>query len=150
MRPLFFLCFLFAGIAVNAQGYADTATIKKQVDSVNRLLDRAVVKKDRAVMEKYYAPDFFFLHATGKIDSKASWIKGALNPDNKVLSREHDSVVVELHANVAIVSGILNVRFPPATKKEYAIRYIRVFVFRENRWQLVSHHSTAQWEIKND
>src|SRR5690349_21408322 len=121
MRFLFFLFLSIIARAANAQGPADTMATKTKIDSVNRMLDRAVVKKDREAMEKYFAPDFFFLHATGKVDSKASWIKAALNVDNKILSREHDSVVVELHVNVAIVSGLLSVRFPPGTKKGYAI-----------------------------
>ena len=47
------------------------------------------------------------------------------NPNNQYY-REHDSVVVELHDDVALLPGILSVRFPPGTRDGYAIRYIRV------------------------
>lgn len=134
--------------AVQGQNTADTTAAKHTVDSVNRLLDRSVVKKDLPALRKHYAGDFFFQHATGKIDSKESWLKGAMNPQNDVQSREHDSVTVELHQNVAVVTGTLSVRYPPQTRDSYAVRYLRVFVYRDDRWQLVSHHSSLEWKLK--
>ena len=132
---------------VFGQKIQDTAAVKTYLDSINRLLDRSVVKKDVSIMQTYYADDFYFLHATGKIDNKESWIKSASNPNGQTLSREHDSVFVELHDNVALITGTLSVRFPPNTRAGYAIRYIRVYALKEKGWQLISHHSTAQWTI---
>lgn len=43
-----------------------------------------MVKKYLTVLRKHYADDFFFKHATGKIDSKESWLKGAMNPQNNM------------------------------------------------------------------
>lgn len=129
------------------QNSKDTAAAKLLLDSINRLLDRAVVKKEMATLQTYYADDFYFLHATGKIDNKASWLKSASNPNSQTLSREHDSVIVELHDNVALITGTLSVKFPPSIRAGYAIRYIRVYAVREKGWQLLSHHSTAQWTI---
>lgn len=135
---------VFASVA-HSQKKIDTIAVKNHIDSINRLLDRSVVKKDLPVLEKHYADDFFFLHATGKIDSKATWMKSVSNPDNKMLSREHDTVKVELHPEFALVSGTLTVKFPPNTRLGYAVRYIRIYAQRKNIWQLVSHHSTAEW-----
>ncbi|RYZ26161.1 MAG: nuclear transport factor 2 family protein [Chitinophagaceae bacterium] len=135
--------------AAFTQKSKDTASAKMLLDSINRLLDRAVVKKELSTLQTYYADDFYFLHATGKIDNKASWMKSVSNPNSQTLSREHDSVVVELHDDVALLTGILSVRFPPNTRAGYAIRYIRVYALRKEGWRLLSHHSTAQWTITN-
>jgi hypothetical protein len=144
MKKAVFFFALFLSAKIYAQ--TDTAKTKLLIDSINRTLDRAVVKKDVLYMQKHYADDFFFYHATGMIDSKKSWIGKNENPKNLVLSREHDSVTVELHDNIAIVKGILTVLFPAeANKAGYAVRYIRVYALRKNIWQLISHHSTAQW-----
>jgi hypothetical protein len=148
MRILFFLLLFFCGLKLFAQKLKDTTVTKNTIDSINRLLDRSVVKKYTVVLKKYYSDDFFFKHATGKIDSRISWIKSVLR--NNYASREHDSVIVELHGQVAIVTGTLNVRFPPQTRKAYAVSYIRVFAYRKKTWQLISHHSTGEWEIKNE
>lgn len=135
--------------AAFSQKLKDTTTAKTLLDSINRLLDRAVVKKDITTLQTYYADDFYFLHATGRIDNKASWIKTVSNPSSQTLSREHDSVLVELHDDVALLTGILSVKFPPNTRADYAIRYIRVYAMRKDGWRLLSHHSTAQWTISN-
>ena len=61
------LIILFFVFLLNFRSYgqqlADSTATKNIVDSINRLLDRSVVKKDIAVLQKYYAEDFFFKHA---------------------------------------------------------------------------------------
>jgi hypothetical protein len=78
-----------------------------------------------STLQTWYADDFYFLHATGRIDNKLSWLKSVSNPNSQTLSREHDSVSIELHNDVALLTGILSVRFPPQTRDGYAIRYIK-------------------------
>ena len=144
---LFIACILFSHL--HSQKNNDSTATKILLDSINRLLDRAVVKKDLAPLQEYYADDFYFLHATGKVDNKTTWLKSVSNPNSQTLSREHDSVVVELHENVALLTGNLFVRFPPTSRAGYGIRYIRVYAIRKERWKLISHHSTAQWTLNN-
>src|SRR5215204_2557014 len=49
--------------------------LAKELDELNKSIDRAVVKKDFETLQKLYADDFVFTHATGHVDSKESWIK---------------------------------------------------------------------------
>jgi len=153
-RVIIFCCALFTGTNNFAQAKnnsTDTTEIKKLVDSINRELDRAYVKKDISFLQKHYAQDFYFLHATGMVDSKTSWIGKLKNQDSPpLLSREHDSTVVELHNDIAIVTGKLTVLFQPQANRDgYGISYIRVYALRNKVWQLISHHSTGQWVVKN-
>ena len=144
MKIFLFVFFFQLSTIIYAQ--TDTAETKHTLDSINRKLDRSVVNKDVAFMQKHYADDFFFYHATGMLDSKKSWIGKSESAKNMNQSREHDSVVVELHDNVAILKGILAVKLKPeANRPNYFIRYIRVYAVRNNIWQLISHHSTGQW-----
>jgi len=143
---LFLLC--ITSCSSFAQTKKDTTRTSQAIDSINRLLDHAVVKKQIPVLKKHYADDFFFQHATGQIDSKASWIQSIQERKNPYLSREHDSVVVELHQQLAVVSGTLTVKVQEPDKVSgYAVRYIRVYGYLKNAWQLVSHHSTAEWRF---
>ena len=148
MRSCVLLFILFCSIISTAQR-PDSQVTKNTIDSINRLLDRCVVRKDLAELRKLHADDFFTKHASGKTYSKTTWLESVQR--NNYGSREHDSVVVELHDQVVIVTGTLNVKFPPgATRKPYAVRYIRVFAFKNQLWQLISHHSTAEWETRNE
>lgn len=146
----YILCLLCLNFFIStAQPKKDTTAIKQAIDSLNKLLDHSVVQKDMAVLQKHYADDFFFQHATGKTDSKESWINSIQKRKTPYLSREHDSTIVELHQNVALITGILTVKAKEADKiRGYAVRYIRVYAYQKKTWQLISHHSTAQWDVK--
>lgn len=122
--------------------------MQKFIDSVNRVIDRSVVQKKVALLQKYYADDFVFTHGTGLVDSKKSWIKNVSDTSVHYISREHDSTFVELHKDVAIITGILTVRRQmPASINAYALRYVRVFVLRKNQWQMISHRTTSEWHL---
>ena len=132
-----------------SQKLSDSSSIKMVVDSINRQVDRAVVKKDIPFMQKHFSDDFKFTHGTGMIDNKESWIGKAQNLKVQYLSREHDSTNVELHNDIAIVTGVLKVVLPPGgSRYGYGIRYERVYRLTKNVWQMISHRTFAEWDIK--
>jgi ketosteroid isomerase-like protein len=121
--------------------------VKKLVDDLNRKIDRAVVAKDFQTLEKHYGNDFVFTHGTGLVDSKKSWIE-AIKRNKGYVSREHDSTTVELHGDVAVINGKLTVgRIEPAKDgtTKYSLWYVRVFAFRKNHWEMISHRTTSEW-----
>ena len=117
------------------------------VDELNSTIDHAVVSKDFQILEKHYADDFVFTHGTGLVDSKDSWIRANRSMgEARFVSREHDSTVVELHSEVAIVSGKLSVaRESKGEIGRYDIHYVRVFARRNDVWQMISHRTTKEW-----
>lgn len=127
----------------------DSVAARHAIDSVNRMLDNAVVNKQVDILNKHYAEDFYFKHGSGNVDSKRSWINNITRPSAPgYLSRTHDSVIVELHKEIAVVTGTLTVRRSAAVKRQgYALRYVRVFVLNENTWQLLSHNTVYEWDI---
>ncbi len=121
--------------------------ITKLIDETNRKIDKAVVAKDMEFLKKHYGEDFVFTHGTGLIDSKNSWLE-SIRKSKGYASREHDSTVVELHKDIAIISGKLTVgRLTPASDgtSKYSLRYVRVFAQRKNNWEMISHRTTAEW-----
>jgi hypothetical protein len=72
MRPI--LLFISISVFVNVQGQdkgksKDSNELIRLIDSLNRTLDRSVVEKNIAFLEKHFADDFVFIHATGMVDS---------------------------------------------------------------------------------
>ncbi|HYF67049.1 MAG TPA: nuclear transport factor 2 family protein [Ohtaekwangia sp.] len=113
---------------------------------VNQDIDNAVVKKNIAMLEKHYAMDFVFTHGTGTVDSKTTWIEAVKRPQTNFVSRKHDSTAVELHDDIAIVTGKLMVTRGDKEKIDsYGLRYVRVFRLKGERWQLISHRTTSEW-----
>lgn len=140
---------MIACIARYISGYAQTTEAQKTIDNINRSIDEAVVKKDADKLNELYADDFVFTHGTGYVEGKSSWIKDVKNPSKKFISRVHDSTQVELHDNVAIITGSLSIRRSDADKLvRYGIRYVRVFALRNKNWQLISHRTVKEWHFK--
>lgn len=114
--------------------------------TANAQIDAGVVKKDMKALEKLYADDFVFTHGSGLVDSKASWLKNIQNPEILYLSRKQDSTQVEMHGDVAIIIGRLDIEREQSEQIfKYGIWYVRVFVRRDSRWQLISHRTTREW-----
>ena len=146
--PVPFVGLLFLCMHAIAQKAMDQQLLQKQIDSINRLIDRAVVEKRISLLQKHYAPDFIFIHGTGTVDSKGSWIKYIGDTSVLFILRRHDSTQVELHPGLAIVSGTLTVhRKHPHEISRYALRYIRVYALRKKIWKLISHRTTAEWHL---
>ncbi len=105
---------------------------------LNQQIDDLVVQKDTNVIGELYAEDFVFSHGSGRIEGKQGWFTSVAK--GSFLIRQHDSVTVEMHPGMAIVKGKLSVQKMNKDKKDrYHLKYIRVYVLRVQRWQLVSH-----------
>jgi ketosteroid isomerase-like protein len=144
---LIFVLLVQARVAAIAQSISKDSTLTKFIDETNRKIDRAVVAKDMKFLDQHYGEDFVFTHGTGLIDSKNSWME-SIKKSKGYASREHDSTVVELHNDIAIVAGKLTVgRLEPAKDgtTKYSLRYVRVFALRKKTWQMISHRTTSEW-----
>jgi ketosteroid isomerase-like protein len=114
--------------------------------SINAHIDEAVVKKNIELLEKHYADDFVFTHGTGFVEGKASWIKNVGNPNTQFVSRVQDSTTVELHGDVALVIGKIEITRKDLDKNiAYGIWYIRVYRKKNDLWQMISHRTTREW-----
>ncbi len=148
MKSSWLLVLLLLNAAFNISAAQTKTGEAVVIDELNQAIDNAVVKKDIAFLEKHYGDDFVFTHGTGHIDSKSSWIQNIGNMGQaRFISRDHDSTVVELHGEVAILAGKLSVKRESESKQTsgYALRYIRVFARRNGDWQLISHRTTSEW-----
>ena len=112
-------------------------------DSILRSLDAriegAVVHGDLAALDTLYAEDLNFAHFTGTVDGKTAWLRQAQARAFK--QRSVDSVTVDRHGDVALTSGRLAVE--AAQGARYVLRFVRLYVRRQGRWQLVAHRSVG-------
>lgn len=147
IRILTFLLLSEITLIATAQLPAQDSAVIKLIDETNRNIDRAVVAKDFKFLGQHYGEDFVFTHATGLVDSKSSWIE-SIKKSKGYAAREHDSTIVELHKDLAIIEGKLTVtRLEPAKDgtTKYSLRYVRVFALRKKNWEMISHRSTSEW-----
>lgn len=123
--------------------------IRKFIVELNQRIDQAVVDQDTAQLLQFYGDDFVFTHGTGTVDSKKSWIGSVRKmKESRFISRQHDSTQVELHGDVALLTGTLSVaKETPSSVNRYALRYVRLYAYRDKRWQLISHRTTSEWHL---
>jgi imidazolonepropionase-like amidohydrolase len=115
-------------------------------------IETAMVHRDAAYLDSVYAPTFRFKHATGDIETRAqrlASLRAPKAPDapGRTLSREVDSLDVEVHGNVALTTGRIHVvrNGGDPHLQNYTIRYARIYArsSAESSWKLVTHHSTS-------
>jgi ketosteroid isomerase-like protein len=103
----------------------------------------ARVEGDVPYLERLYAKEFRVQAQNGSVLERdadiANFATGALKPD---YVRDED-MKVSVYGNTAIVTGIENMGGTyNGNYGEFSVRFINVFVQREERWQLVVHQST--------
>lgn len=111
---------------------------------LNQQIDNYVVKQQVELLSKLYADDFVFSHGSGKVEGREGWLKSVAK--GNFLLRQHDSVTVEMHPELAIVRGKLSVHKNNKDKIDrYHLKYFRLYAFRNKQWQLISHMTTSEW-----
>lgn len=126
--------------AANTIVFAQTGSDSSHLLQLNQQIDQYVVKRNVAALDSLYASDFVFSHGSGRIEGKAGWMKTVGRADYPL--RQHDSVRVELHGNLALLRGKMNIEKKGKEKTDkYFLRYIRLYARRDDRWQLVSHQT---------
>jgi len=133
---LFSLLCSFAGTGIAQMN--DSAYLLR----LNQLTDDYVVARNTVALDSIYADDFVFNHGSGKTEGKSGWYATVKRADYPL--RAHDSVKVELHGNIAIVKGKMNIQKVNKDKTDkYWLKYVRVYVLRD-RWRLISHSTVAE------
>jgi len=138
MQRLVLLC-LF--LALSSLVHAATPAEQELIDLQQRI-DGAVAAGDGSFLQGAYADDFRFKHGTGLVDNKESWLKSVEKNRGNFLSRAHSDVEAEIHGDIAIAAGKLKV-----VRKDnhgYLLDYVRAFVRRDGRWQMIMHRTVVQ------
>lgn len=110
----------------------------------NQQIDNYVVEHNTTALDSLYANDFVFSHGSGRVEGKSGWFVSV--GKGNFISRQHDSVSVEFHPNLAIIKGKLSVQKKGKEKiDKYHLYYIRVFALRNKSWQMISHITTSEY-----
>ena len=120
------------------------------LDSLNRFIDQCIVKKNFRALDTLYGRDFAFTQGNGVFIDKVTWMRTLKNNLIHYISCKHDSTNQESHPDVTIITGTLTVHLnKESVEKIYGSRYVRVFLYREKRWELVSHITVSEWPLQN-
>ena len=143
------MAFLQTVMAVLAFGPRPPALYQQRNDSaivalLEHQVEAAVLRRDMAYLEGVYAPDFRFKHSEGVLQSRGQWLASVLA--SRFRTRRLDSLDIEVHGDVALVTGRLYVlpESADAGFRGVTVRYARIYRRQGGRWQQLTHHSTHQ------
>jgi hypothetical protein len=119
---------------------------KQALMQIERDIGKANIRRDYAFFDRVEADEFIFTDSSGGVTTKKEdleSVKGPANPDSKLLSYEVDDLKAMLYGKTAVVTGRSTLK---GTSKDVAwtsqSRFTDVFIWRDNRWQLVAGHSS--------
>jgi hypothetical protein len=131
-------------VLVLAARLAGQATAEDSVRAAEQARGQALLKADTVALSRLVALEFVEISRLGQIRTRADNIRDIASGDLKLTSVVYDSLVVRIYGEVAVLRGIADNTgafrgFPFSGK----IRYTRVFVRRDGRWQAVAMQQTS-------
>jgi ketosteroid isomerase-like protein len=130
-------------IAVSAAGQGGDRKNPQSLIQLERSWNEAFYRKDVAFLERVLADEFIATYEDGSQGDKVKEISLTKTFNQQVDSARQDDFVVKLYGDTAVVWFTLHL-LGPKQGQQVAVdmRYVDVFVWRANRWQCVSSHST--------
>ena len=137
-------CLFVAAFCVAVVSLVGQATSQDSVRAAEQARGEALLKADTVALSRLVAEEFVEISRLGQIRTRADNIRDISSGDLRLISVHYDSLVVRLYGDVAVLRGIADNTgtfrgFPFSGK----IRYTRVFVRRDGRWQAVAMQQTT-------
>jgi|ERR1043166_3011061 hypothetical protein len=129
---------LGALLGILAAPLAAQQSVEDSVRAVEQARGEALLHADTVALSRMLATEFMEISRLGLVRTRADNIRDISSGDLKLLTVRYDSLAVRIYGNVAVLTGIADNTgqfrgFPFSGK----IRYTRVFVRRDGRWQAV-------------
>jgi ketosteroid isomerase-like protein len=130
-------------VAVSAAAQGSDRKNRESLIQLERSWNEAFYRKDVAFLERVLADEFIATYEDGSQGDKVGEISLTKTFNQQVDSARQDDFVVKLYGDTAVVWFTLHL-VGPKQGQQIAVdmRYVDVFVWRANRWQCVSSHST--------
>ena len=116
------------------------ASVVDVLRNLDQEIDNAISDKNGAALERILAEDFIYTHSNGKSQDKAAFIAGVVNRDNPPPRRPLNDQQVELHGDIAVTRGNLDIVYND-DRTNLFMRYVRVYRQKDGGWEPFSHRT---------
>lgn len=133
-------------LAVAPLASAQTGKAEQQVLQAEKDRFAAMVKGDRAALEKLLSDDLTYTHSTALLETKEQFIKSVTsgNIDYVSIVPSESDWKVRVNGNTAVVNGVAAVNVVDTGKdRKIRIRFTTVQANRGGAWQLLAWQSTV-------
>src|SRR6266550_3499140 len=146
-RKIVFVAFVSSWLAaalvtIDAQITTDKSNPQSLIQ-LEGAWNEAFYRKDFSFLDKVLAEEFIGTYEDGSQGDKAKELSLTRDFNQQVDSAKQDEFVVKLYGDTAVVWFSLHLIGPKQGQQiQVDLRYVDVFVWRADRWQCVSSHST--------
>ena len=146
MRRLWLFVCLVLGAVVPAGAAAQSSEAAKQVMATEQARVAALDRSDVPALEQIMADDVTYVHASGKVDTKTSYLDAIRSGALHYISWQPRGLHVRAAGNMAVLNGEYTVRVTDSrvqkTPFDISIFVLSVYARRDGRWQQIAWQST--------
>ena len=117
-----------------------TPAVKQAVMEAEKEWTAAVVKSDRAALEKLMSPDLAYTHSSAKTQTKAEFIQDATGGGTKYESIDFENTQLRQYGSAVVVTHNAVIKSVPSGTAHLYIT--EVWAQQSGRWQMVSRQAT--------
>jgi ketosteroid isomerase-like protein len=117
-----------------------TATAKQAVMAASQEWTTAVLKADRATLQKLLSPDLSYTHSSAKTQTKEEFIKDATGGGTKYESIDFEGTRLRQYGNVVVMTHNAVIKSAPTGTSHLYIT--EVWAQQSGLWQMVSRQAT--------
>lgn len=133
---------LWCGVELRAQA-APNLVLEDSIKALEEARGQALIRGDTVALSRMTAAEFNELNRFGMVRNRAANMRDVSSGMLKLLTVRFDSLNVRVYGDVAILQGITdNTGTMGGMPFAGRIRYTRVFVRRDGRWQAVTMQHT--------
>ena len=146
MRRFVFVAVMLALVALVPVVSAQMGKVEQQVLQAEKDRFAAMVKGDRAALEKLLADDLTYTHSTALLETKEQFLKSVTsgNIDYVSIVPSESDWKIRVNGNTAIVNGVAAVNVIDTGKdRKIKLRFTTVQTNRGGAWQLSAWQSTV-------
>jgi Domain of unknown function (DUF4440) len=144
--PVLTLAALIGAVAASASPPDPGDSAKNDVLAAEKARTVALDNNDLGTLEKILADDLTYIHASGKVDTKASMLDAIRSGQVRYISWTPKRLTARVNGDTAVLDGEYEVRVTDQRVKpdpfDVNIFILTVYTKRDGRWQQMAWQST--------
>ena len=125
---------------------AQNNSAEAQVLAAEKARTEALLHRDLAALDKLWADDLTYVHASGRVDTKVSFMEAVRSDELHYIAWEPKELHVRVLGDAAVLNGeyhvrVINRRMQP-DPLDMNVFILSVYVRRDGRWQQMAWQTT--------
>jgi ketosteroid isomerase-like protein len=118
------------------------ASVEDSIRDAEKRWAAAVVAKDLPALEKMYADDLIYAHATGNIETKQHYLDRMKTGKQRYDTVQHESTKVASYGDSAVAHSIVRMTGNNGQPFNDHLMMMHVWVKQNGTWRLAAHQTT--------